>query len=149
MSTVEYYNIHTRTLDTIEVVFVKDADLKERWNVRRADNRRLLGWLNPPTEYSTHRKAWTAHVSASAYLGDGPADEGYVLDKVPHTLYHGTQEDWSKSLSITYAQTRRAAAEALVSYLNRNQAPAVGFGRHPAVTRYPSFERRERGEIQS
>lgn len=103
------------------------------WNVVRADNGRLLGWLCKG-KFDDGKPCWNAYLSSTAFQGDGPDDKGYVLDEVPLHLFRGKNEFTSEC--ITWEDTREWAATEIFRHLFRNQAPAVGFGRHYAVKRW-------------
>ena len=111
------------------------------WNVVRADNGRPLGWLARDSDGSS---PWEARICASAFRGDGPGadDTGHVLDKVPHHLYGGIDE--IRCEPVGYGRTREWAAGEMFSRLHRQQAPAVGFGRHSLVERWEDRPDRRR-----
>lgn len=131
-TTLEYYNRETHDLEPFEVTFEYLSKVG-RYNVRRADNRRLLGWVSTPTKFSTsaEQRLWSAHVTCGAFRGTGPDDEGYILDFVPGHLYNSS--DGTSSPRIISSATRREAAEELLSWLHKREAPAMGFGAHPSV----------------
>ena len=101
------------------------------WHVVRADNGRQLGWLTTRVGSS----GWSAHVDSAAFRGDTVNDTGDLLDDVPLYLFNG--EDSVRSREIGWPErTREDAAEQLVAWLARKRATALGYGRHPEVTRW-------------
>lgn len=137
MAKISFWDREARDWREENVLVVRDAEISGRWNVRRADNRRLLGWINPPGYgYNT---GWTAHIAGGAFRGAGPDDEGYILDRVPGYLFNNHGTDLFKSPEIGQYATRREAAEQILSWLVYNLAPALGAGRHPSVEPYRSL----------
>lgn len=127
--------ITTRTLESgkwVERTF--DVRYSKRefggWIVRLNDNDRELGWLTR----SPDGERWEARVSSVAFRGQYPGDTGYVLDDVPTYLHNGS--DRFSSRKIADETTRREAAVEILWHLVRHEAPAVGFGPHPAVRRW-------------
>lgn len=104
------------------------------WNAVRADNGRLLGWMVRASagEYAGQ---WSAHIASGAFRGDGPDDEGDVMDQVDKYLHNGGSDSLS-SRAIEYCENRERAADAIVSQLVREHAPAVGYPQHPGVKPY-------------
>jgi hypothetical protein len=131
---IEYYDSKDRVEKQITVVFRKSPLIPGRWNVCRADNRRLLGWVNRPNGFGEYGKLWDSHVHPGAFLGTGPDDEGDVLDHVPGYLFNSP--DGASCRAIGYDRSRFEAAYALVCWLRREQAPALGYGAHGAVRIY-------------
>ena len=114
---------------TVEIAYRKRS--YGGWLVVRADNGRELGWLTTRGGSS----GWSAHVSSVAFRGDTIDDTGDILDNVPQRLFHG--EDSFRSVEIGWPQeTREQAAEYLVRWLAKERATALGYGRHPEVTRW-------------
>ena len=99
------------------------------WIIRRKDTGRELGWV-----VQSDDGLWSSHVAGSAFLGDGPTDEGDLLDKVEWHLFNSP--DGFKSSPIDYDRTRTDAAFNIVHRLANYEAPAVGFGRHSGVSRW-------------
>lgn len=136
---VDFYNHTTRATEQVEVSFRKDATMSSykhtRWNIVRADNGRKLGWLEPVFGGADvlKRTAWSAHATPAAFRGDDLADDGCIGDEVPLRLFNGDSQ--FKSRSISHVTTREGGANVLVDLLARNQATALGWGRHPLVTR--------------
>jgi hypothetical protein len=98
------------------------------WNVTRADNGRVLGWVC----HGEH--GWSAHVAASAFKGDGPAGEGDLLDEVPLRLFRGDHQLSSRSIGT---ETKRDdAAEMIIRQLVDYSAPGAGFGARYDVRRW-------------
>lgn len=104
------------------------------WNVVRADNGRLLGWTVRNDLDGEYKGLWSAHVNPTAFRGGDLDDEGDLLDRVPEHLFRGYAP--FKSKNIGYQLTRDRAAETIIGYLVSGHAPAVGYGRHPAVEEY-------------
>lgn len=146
MPTIEYYDFDLREIRTIELRYRRDERMPDRWNVRRADNDRLLGWVYPPR--AGNDKAWTAHVASGAFRGDDVNDEGDILDHVPAYLYNGSEAETFKCPTITRSGSRYDAVIELLSWLLRKHAPAMGYGRHFEVRRYDTAERREAAQAQ-
>jgi hypothetical protein len=89
--------------------------------VRRKFTGRTLGTVTQV------RSKWNWETWPSAYRGDGRKGserDGYLSDIVPAGLLRSGRET-----------TQQAACEALVAHLVANQAPALGFGPHPDVSR--------------
>lgn len=136
MNTVQYYGTD-RSFHELPIKFKLNRRL-DRWEVRRADNNRSLGWVGRPHQYETKtipNSGWTAHVDSSAFRGDSADNLGNFLDEVPGWLHNGGDHGYT-SRSITEANTRQEAAEALVDFLARKEAPALGYGRNPWVKRW-------------
>lgn len=114
----------------VEVRF-KRREWRDGWEVRRADNGRLLGWLCRDRE----NKVWQARVPESAFRGDGVNDEGNLLDEVPGYLTNAnsTRDGF---MPVGADRTREWAARELLAWLVRYHAPAVGYGRKAGVVRY-------------
>jgi hypothetical protein len=94
------------------------------WDVVRADNGRLLGWL-----YQGHgERDWDAYVSSSAFRGASADDTGHSLDYVPFYLFNGRSEAESNRIGLD--SKRDGAAELIVHRLVDKGAPAAGFGAH-------------------
>ncbi|WP_431728531.1 hypothetical protein [Verrucosispora sp. TAA-831] len=103
------------------------------WSIVRADNGRLLGWTDKVTS-GEHGGRWSAHVTSNAFRGDGPDNEGELLDTVQYRLYNGDPNNSLVSNPIDYGDRRMDAAEAIVQHLVEMHAPAVGYPRHYGVT---------------
>lgn len=103
------------------------------WHVVRADNNRELGWLTKG-KFDDGSPCWEARVASAAFRGDGPDDEGYILDDVPLHLFNG--RDSLTCDPVGYGRTRQEAAEELFYHLRKHEAPAVGFGRKYSVKRW-------------
>lgn len=103
------------------------------WNVVRADNGRELGWL-AKGKFDNGKPCWNAYIDIAAFRGAGKDDEGYVLDEVPLRLARYQTE--IKAEAIAYEETREEGACEIFQHLYRNEAPAVGFGRHHSVKRW-------------
>jgi hypothetical protein len=101
------------------------------WHVVRADNGRVLGWV-VKVEYGEYAGEWSAHVSATAFRGDGPDFDGSVLDRVPSYLHNGNPDGGSRTIS--YDRQRVYAASSIVHHLVRYHAPAVGYDERTDVT---------------
>lgn len=130
MATITYYDWravrdNTRTL---EVVYTRREfdTFTQGWHVRRADNKRLLGWVISPKE--ARANSWEAYAAPDAFRGDDINDEGYLLDEVPDDLTK-RGSDWN---TMT-AANRLEVTEVLLNQLARERATALGFGRHPRV----------------
>lgn len=128
MTAIRFYNRDTHDLDTFDVKFTKRS--YGGWNIGRADNGRVLGWIYR----SETTDPWGVYVSSGAFRGAGPDDEGDLLDAVPCHLHHG--DDTVTSRAFTKAEVREDAAASLIEDLRHNRAPAVGFDRHPQVRRW-------------
>jgi hypothetical protein len=93
--------------------------------VRLATTGRTLG------EVFRDRSTWCWATTRTAYRGDGRPDhqrDGNPTDLVPASLD-----------GLGRQPTRSAACARLVEHLQQQQAPALGYGPHPAVTeRTPS-----------
>lgn len=110
------------------------------WEVLRADNRRPLGWTHRE-QLGEHKGRWSAHVSSSAFQGDGPNDTGHTLDRVPPALHFSPDGSSLSSRSIGHYEQRFWAAYSIVNHLVHEHAPAVGYPAHPRVT--PHHQRPE------
>ena len=96
------------------------TSVKSQYWVRLASTGRTLGCV-----YKT-RSTWKWTTTRNAYRGDGrpeTATDG-IFDDVPARLDAEGQ-----------AITQQIACEALVTHLVVTQAPALGYGPHPDVTR--------------
>jgi hypothetical protein len=113
---------------------------RQGWFVVRADNGRELGWLCKQDD-GEHKGLWSIRVCVSAFRGDGPDDDGNVMDRVPHHLYNGTADGSSSAHAIGYARDRTEAAAEIVARLVQRRAPAVGYGPRYDVTVYHSRPR--------
>lgn len=117
---------------TLNVIFTPRA--YGGWDVRRAHNHRLLGWLTyDPTKPVKTR--WEARTGDSAFRGDGldgGTDEGYPLDEVPSHLT--ARREPLQHDPVGLGRNRADATYQLLYWLLRQRAPAVGFGPHPDVT---------------
>lgn len=116
--------ITTQTIVEVRLVHIGD----HIWRVERADTGKVMGLV------MGHGREWSAKASMRAFLGSGPADGEPPGDWVPRELYapqwpSGEKED---RLPGTY-RSQRLAVAALQRYLDRNHAPAMGYGAHPEV----------------
>lgn len=104
--------------------------------VARADNRRLLGVLKRQRDLlgKPTSKRWEVRTFSGPFWGDHFDDDGDVLDEVPDDLSR-----WGSGWApLDIASNRDEVTVYLLEYLYRNQAPAMGFGRHRAVRRHES-----------
>lgn len=127
MPTIEYRDFHgSETLvKTIDVRYTRRD--WGGWHICRADNGRVLGWAVK----SMDGKEWHGYVADGPFRGDDANDEGDVMDRVPETLTR-RGNGWDTMTGTT----RLDIAEGIVSWLCRQKAPALGFGRHYLVTRH-------------
>jgi len=113
------------------------------WLVVREDNGRELGWLTTG-QFDDGKPCWEARVNSRAYMGEGPDDEGYILDDIAegaYTLCRAEGGNTFKVHPVAYAATREEAATELFWHLFKNRAPGAqpngyAFGAHPYVARW-------------
>lgn len=104
------------------------------WVVRRADNGRELGWMYR----STDEKTWTSYVSDEAFRGSGKDDKGDILDRVPAYLSRRLGESFRHDPVAVGCTTRVCAAAEILDWLDREHAPAMGYGPHYMVAPWES-----------
>ncbi|WBB94132.1 hypothetical protein [Verrucosispora sp. WMMC514] len=117
------------------VVLVSFKRREWGWGIVRADNGRLLGWT-AKVSAGEHAGRWSAHVASGAFRGDGPDNDGDILDEVHHYLHNGVPNNSFVSNPIDYHERRADAAHTVVAHVVYKQAPAVGYPRHPQVRPY-------------
>lgn len=117
---------------TSRVTLVRYRKGDRRWNVVRADNERVLGWVCKQ-EYGEGEYAgqWEPRINSAAFRGTSVGDEGDLLDQVPDWRFKGDGNGGSRSLN--YEDSRFWAARAIIDHLDDNAATALGHGPHPNV----------------
>lgn len=115
--------ITTRSIVEVRLVHFGD----HAWRVERADTGKILGVVEG------NRREWRAKASMRAFLGDGPDGGEPPGDWVPRALYAPLMSgEGHHYLPDRYASQRLAVA-GLQRYLDKNSAPAMGYGPHPDV----------------
>jgi hypothetical protein len=101
------------------------------WSILRADNERRLGWICK----GYREPDWSAYVDSEAFRGDGVNDTGHVLDDVPLYLFNGENTVLHRPVSEGCPK-REDAVEAIILWLNKHGANALGYGSHYDVRRW-------------
>jgi len=126
---IDYHDFSTpRDWDRTVNVTYKPRTGGHGYNVYRADNGRLLGWVIPP---DSGRKCWVAYNAEEAFKGDDVNDTGYILDEVSDYLTRNG-DGWNR----IGGSTRREATNELLEHLSRQRATALGYGRNHEVRRH-------------
>jgi hypothetical protein len=104
------------------------------YRFERTDNGRDLGWVFKGADGN-----WRGYIAEGAFRGEGPDDRGDILDRVPAWLFCGRGDGITQE-PVSLGYTRDEAAQGVLHRLDYDRAPALGHGRHDAVT--PWAERR-------
>lgn len=105
------------------------------WKLVHAETGRTLGWI--VRNYDKPR-VWDVRMCSTPFRGDGLADGGDILDRVPYYLYNGDSGDAHVSYAFSWTKDRWDAAFNIVWTLVNRRAPGVGFPRHPEVVPWKS-----------
>jgi len=132
------YNLHL-AMDVIYIPVPAEENMHRRagdYYVARADNRRLLGTLKRRRDLLGRPvgNRWDVWTFSGPFRGDHFDDTGDCLDDVPDDLSR-LGSDWGP---LVIADNRDEGAYYLLEHLYKNQAPAMGFGRHSQVLRHES-----------